>query len=177
MAKMKRRAPKAKKKTVRRATKAAGAKKAKVARARATARPAATRRPAAHARAAAAPRSDALRALAKRIVDLTISGNDDASFALYADNVESVEMGQAPMTGIDAIRQKFTQWRGMVSDSAWDAKSVWVDGNTIVIEWIGRVTLAASGKSVDMREIAVHEVENGKIARERFYYNPAIFQG
>src|SRR6266849_5993559 len=88
-------------------------------------------------RAAAAP--SPLRALAQRIVDLTIKGDDEGSFALYSDTVESVEPGMPPAVGIDAIKQKFTMWRGMVSDSAWQARNVWVDGNTIIIEWTGRV--------------------------------------
>lgn len=121
----------------------------------------------------AAPQVDPVRELAKKIVDLTLSGNDDAAFSLYADDVESVEMGMPPMKGIEAIRQKFAMWHGMVTDSKWTARNVWVDGNTIIIEWVGTVTRAADNKVVDLAEIAVHEIENGKIVRERFYYDPA----
>jgi ketosteroid isomerase-like protein len=126
--------------------------------------------------AAAAPKASPVRALAQRIVDVTLSNNDDAAFALYADTVESTEMGQPPMTGLDAIRQKFAMWRGMITDSAWTAQNVWVDGNTILIEWVGRVTLAANGRQVDLREIAIYEVAGGKIVRERFYYDPSLLR-
>jgi ketosteroid isomerase-like protein len=124
----------------------------------------------------ATPRVDPIRELAKKIVDLTVTNNDEGAFALYADNVISREMGQPPMTGIDAIKQKFAMWRGMVSDSTFRAANVWVDGNTIVIEWDGRVTLAPSGRVVNLQEIAIHEIEGGKIARERFYYDPAVLR-
>ena len=125
--------------------------------------------------AAPAPASAAVAALAKRIVDLTVRGDDEASFALYAPNVESREMGVPPTIGVDALREKFAMWRTMTKEASWQAKNVWTFGNTIVIEWDGRVTLA-SGNTVDMREVAIHEVENGKIARERFYYDRSIFQ-
>jgi ketosteroid isomerase-like protein len=116
------------------------------------------------------------RVLAQRIVDLTVSQDDEGSFALYADRVESVEPGMPPAVGIGAIKQKFTMWRGMVSDSSWQARNVWVDGNTIIIEWTGRVTFAATGKQADLNEVAIHEVENGKIIRERFYYDASALQ-
>ena len=85
-------------------------------------------------------------------------------------------MGMEPTVGLDAIRQKFVMWRSMVSNAEFKARGVWVDGNTIVIEWDGRCTLSANGKVVDLIEVAIHEIENGKIARERFYYNPAVLQ-
>jgi len=123
-----------------------------------------------------AARNEPLRALARKIVDLTVSGNDDATLALYADGVESVEQGMPAMSGIEAIRQKFAMWRGMVTDSRWTARNVWVDGNSIAIEWVGTVTRAADGKVVDLCEVAVHDIENGKIVRERFYYDPAALR-
>ncbi len=114
--------------------------------------------------------------LARRIVDLTIGNDDEAALALYADTIESTEPGGPPAVGLDAIRQKFAMWRGMVGSATWRARNTWVVGNTIIIEWAGRVTFAASGKEVDFNEIAIHEVENGKIARERFYYDRSIVQ-
>jgi len=134
------------------------------------------RRAAATKPAAKRPAPNPVRQLATRIVDLTVSGDDEASLALYANNVESVEMGMPPSFGIDAIKQKFVGWRSMISDARWKARNAWVDANTIVVEWEGTVTLAATGKVVEMKEIAVHEIQNGKIVRERFYYNPGVLQ-
>jgi ketosteroid isomerase-like protein len=52
-----------------------------------------------------------------------------------------------------------------------------VDQNdAIIIEWAGRVTFAATGKMADLNEVAIHEVANGKIVRERFYYDRAALQ-
>jgi len=122
-------------------------------------------------------RNRALRDVAQRIVDLTIANDDEATLALYADNVESKEANNPPSVGIDAIKEKFAMWRGMVSDAAFTPRSVSVDGKTIVIEWEGRVTLASSGRVAEMNEVAVHEIADGKIVRERFYYDPSVLQG
>jgi ketosteroid isomerase-like protein len=122
-------------------------------------------------------RNRALRELAQRIVDLTVANDDAATLALYADNVESREASMPASVGIEAIKQKFAMWRGMVSDAAFTPRSVVADGRTIVIEWDGRVTLAASGRLVDFPEVAVHEIAGGKIVKERFYYDPSLLQG
>jgi ketosteroid isomerase-like protein len=122
------------------------------------------------------PADRAMRELARRIVDLTVANDDEASLALYADDVESTEMGMEPTVGIDAIRQKFVMWRSMVTDAHFTARNVWVDGDTIIIEWVGRVTLAGSGREVDFPEIAIHQIVDGQIARERFYYDPSLLR-
>jgi ketosteroid isomerase-like protein len=117
-----------------------------------------------------------VRELAQRLAELTVNHEDEKAFAFYADNVESSEAGMPAVVGIDAIKQKFAMWRGMVSDSTWRARNVWVDGSAIIIEWAGRITFAATGKQVNFNEVAIHEVENGKIVRERFYYDPSVMQ-
>ena len=117
-----------------------------------------------------------VRALADRIVDLTTSDQGDALFDIYAEDVESIEMNQPTTVGLDAIRQKLEGWNNMVSNPKFTAKNVWVDGNTIIVEWVGDVTLNATGKAATLREIAVHEIKDGKIQRERYYYDPAALQ-
>lgn len=160
-------------KALRSVKKAAPAAKKRTAAKAKPARVAAKPRP---AKPAAPSPGQAMRALAKRIVQLTEASDDQGSFALYGDNIESKEMGMEPTVGLDAIRQKFVMWRNMVSDAKFHARRVWVDGNTIIIEWDGRVTLAANGRQAELAEVAVHEIENGKIVRECYYYNPAALQ-
>ncbi len=140
--------------------------------ARRTAAAAKTARP---KRAASAPARNPVRDLAQRIVDVTINHDDEGAFALYAPNVESVEPGQPPMVGLDAIKQKFAGWHAMAPHATWRARTVSVDGNTIVIEWHGDVTFA-TGKQATLSEVAIHQIENGKIARERFYYDRSALQ-
>lgn len=118
----------------------------------------------------------ALRALAQRIVDVTVSNDEAGMLALYADTIESGEANNPPSVGIQAIKDKFVMWRGMVTEAAFRPRSVLADGKTIAIEWDGRATLAASGRTIDLHEVAVHEIANGKIVRERFYYDPSVLQ-
>jgi len=150
----------------------------KASKGRSAKRSTAKKRPAPKARkksrAAAAPRSsDAVRALARRIVAVTAANDDEATLALYAADVESTEQGQPTMRGIDSIRQKFVGWRNMVSEAHFEPRRVCVDGNTIVIEWVGSVTLAANGKQAQLHEVAIHEIRGGKIAREAYFYDPS----
>jgi ketosteroid isomerase-like protein len=123
-----------------------------------------------------AARPDPMRELAKRIIDVTLANDDEATLALYAANIESAERGGPPMTGIDAIRQKFAMWRGMTSSTVFRVRHVAIADNTIMIEWEGDVVLSPSGKQVLLEEVAVHEIEDGKIVRERFYYDPSVMQ-
>jgi ketosteroid isomerase-like protein len=155
------------------ATKGAIARRAATKPKRAAGKTKRTRTTTRPARKASDP-TTAMRALAQRIVDVTLGDDDEAILGLYAADVESSEAGNPPDVGIDALRAKYVGWRNMTSATAFEPRSVVVDGNVIVIEWLGRVTLAASGRQVDMREVAVHEIRNGKIVREAFYYNPAV---
>jgi ketosteroid isomerase-like protein len=114
-----------------------------------------------------------VHALARRIVAVTLANDDEATLALYPADDESKEQGQPPTRGVDGIRQKFAGWRSMVTDAHFEPRRVCVDGNTIVIEWVGDVTLAASGKRAQLHEVAIHEIRDGKIAREAYFYDPA----
>jgi ketosteroid isomerase-like protein len=52
------------------------------------------------------------------------------------------------------------------------ARNVWTGRNTICIEWDSTVT-TRDGRTVKLNETAIHEIKNGKIQSERYYYNPA----
>ncbi|MBM4247329.1 MAG: nuclear transport factor 2 family protein [Deltaproteobacteria bacterium] len=124
-----------------------------------------------------APTLADLRRIARAIVTATSLSDDKRMLSLYADAVESEEAGQQPTYGIEAIKQKNEQWAKMVSDARWHARNLWADGQTVIIEWEAQLTLRPGGRKVLFRELAVHEVRGGKIARERFYYDPSILGG
>jgi ketosteroid isomerase-like protein len=63
-------------------------------------------------------------------------------------------------------------WHQMTAGMVSKARNVWIGDNTICIEWDSTVTMR-DGRSVKLLETAVHEIKNGKISSERFYYNPA----
>jgi ketosteroid isomerase-like protein len=160
----------AKKKTV--AKKKAPAKKKAVA----VAKPKAAAPAKVVTRTVTTDRNEKLRGLAQRIIDVTVANDEAGMFALYDPAIESQEANNPPVRGLEGLRAKFAQWGEMVSDGAFLPRSVAADGKTIVIEWDGRVTLRTSGRLVELREIAVHEIEGGRIVRERFYYDPSALQ-
>ncbi len=156
--------------------KKAVAKKKAPAKKRAAATPRPAPKPKVVTRTVSTDRNEKLRALAQRIIDVTVANDEAGMFALYDPAIESQEANNPPVQGIEGLRAKFAQWGEMVSDGAFLPRSVAADGKTIVIEWDGRVTLRSSGRLVEMREIAVHEIEGGRIVRERFYYDPSALQ-
>jgi ketosteroid isomerase-like protein len=124
---------------------------------------------------AAAPKKPAvgsdLEALARRIVRAT---QNTALFdlrQLYADGATSREATGDVATGYAGLEAKMKQWESMQMGTTWRPRNVFVKGDTICIEWDATVKLR-DGRTVSLLEVAVHEVKSGKIAAERYYYNP-----
>lgn len=109
-------------------------------------------------------------ALARRIVRATNLETFPLR-ELYAEDCLSEEATGEVARGIAGLEDKLKRWEQMQSGTRWKARNVWTRGNTICIEWDADVHLR-DGRTVQLREIGVHEIRNGKIAAERFYYNP-----
>jgi len=131
----------------------------------------ARKKPAKSARARKPARSASpIEALARKIVRATSL----PVFPLreyYTDDAVSEEASGAVSRGIAELEEKLKGWEQMQSGTKWKARNVWCRGNTICIEWDAEVTMR-DGRTVSLREIGVHEIRGGKIAAERFYYNP-----
>jgi ketosteroid isomerase-like protein len=141
--------------------------KAKKKLAKAPSKRARAAKPKARAKVSAGSRLDAL---ARKIVRAT----SQPTFPLreyYTEDCVSEEATGDVSRGIAALEEKMVRWEQMQTGTRWKARNVWCKGNTICIEWDAAVTLR-DGRTVALREIGVHEIKNGKIAVERFYYNP-----
>ena len=120
--------------------------------------------------AKAKPKASGIDALARKIVRAT--QQPDFPFAtLYTVDCTSAEPMGEPARGHAGLEEKNARWAQMQSKSVWTARNVWTGKSTICIEWDGEVTLR-DGRQVTLREIAVHEIRDGKIQHERYYYNP-----
>ncbi|TKR30442.1 nuclear transport factor 2 family protein [Luteimonas gilva] len=116
--------------------------------------------------------------IAKRLVELCREGKyEQAQDELYAQDAVSVEMEGSPgggagnVKGLDAIREKGRKWQesietihgGSVGDPVvagdWFSVAMGIDAT---YKGIGRM---------DMKEICVYQVRDGKIAHEQFFYN------
>jgi ketosteroid isomerase-like protein len=136
----------------------------------------ARRAPAKIAKKKAAPKQAAasgIEALAKEIVRLTqLPGFGKAELAqLYNPDCTSVEASGQTAVGYAGLEEKLKGWEQMQSGTSWKPRNVWTGRNTVCIEWDATVNLR-DGRTVQLREIGIHEIKNGKIQRERFYYNP-----
>lgn len=119
---------------------------------------------------AKAGKASSLDALAKRIVAATQGGEFDLR-ELYAEDCVSVEAAGDTATGIAGLEQKLARWQTMQTGTRWKPRHVWTGGDTICIEWDAEVDLR-DGRTVPLPEVAIHQVKDGKIVSERYYYNP-----
>jgi ketosteroid isomerase-like protein len=125
----------------------------------------------------AAPKKAAgsgLEALARKIVKMSQAPTFGAAEIreLYAPDAVSVEASGNTATGYAGLEEKMKGWEQMTSSMVANARNVWTGKNTICIEWDSTVT-TRDGRTVKLVEVAVHEIKNGKIQSERYYYNPA----
>jgi len=91
----------------------------------------------------------------------------------YAPQATMQENTQTPLrTGLPALlegeRQALARFKIVHHHQA---PSFLVDGNRAAINWIFEIT-EQSGKHYVLDEIAYQEWQDGKIIRERFYYDP-----
>ena len=129
------------------------------------------RRRAGKARAKAKkPAGGGIEALARKIVRAT-NVTEFPLRAFYTEDAVSEEATGDVSRGIAGLEDKLKRWEQMQSGTKWKARNVWTRGNTICIEWDAAVTMR-DGRTVQLREIGVHEIKGGKIKAERFYYNP-----
>ena len=117
-------------------------------------------------------------AVAKRLVELCRKGeHEQAQRELYAQDAVSIEMAGAPAgalgdaQGLQAIYEKGRQFAAMVE--AVHANSVSepvVAGNWFSVSMTMDVTFRGRGR-VQMTEICVYQVRDGKVVREQFFYD------
>jgi ketosteroid isomerase-like protein len=114
-----------------------------------------------------------------RLVELCkAQKNMQAVEELYDKNVESIEPWadeSFPQVtkGIDGIKKKHEWWFSEVTYHSGDVKGPFIHGD----DQFGAifdmdVTMKSSNQRMKMTELAIYEVKNGKIVRERFYCPP-----
>lgn len=114
--------------------------------------------------------------IAQDLVNLCRAGkNMEAIDKYYSDNIVSVESMSAPgmpaeMKGIDAVRGKNQWWLENHEIHSGEANGPYVGDNKFAVEFKYDVTQKASGKRMQMNEMALYTVEGGKIVHEHFFY-------
>jgi ketosteroid isomerase-like protein len=117
--------------------------------------------------------------VANELVTLCRQGkNLEAISALYSPDIVSIEpVGNeqmpATMKGIDAIRGKNEWW--IANNEVHDASLAgpFVGEHQFATHATYDVTFKPSGQRVQMAEMALYTVKDGKIVEEQFFYNAA----
>jgi len=120
----------------------------------------------------------ATAAVAEELADLCRAGkNLDAVNKLYSPKVVSIEPVGSPempaeMRGIDAIRKKNEWWYANNDIHSVEADGPFIGhGDQFAMHYTWDVTAKQTGKRITMSEMALYTVQDGKIAREQFFYH------
>ena len=113
--------------------------------------------------------------IAARLAELVGRGEFDAAQReLFAEDAVSIEQQasdsfQKETKGLRAIIEKGHKWASLVEHvHSCSASSALVAGNAIALTLTMDITMRGSGR-MQLAEICVYEVKNGKIASERFF--------
>ncbi len=115
--------------------------------------------------------------IAKDLVNLCRNGkNMDAISKYYSDNIVSLEAANFPgmpnpTKGLEAVKNKNQWWLDNHEIHRAEANGPYIGENQFAVEFNFDVTEKASGKRLQMNEMALYTVEGGKIVHEHFFYN------
>jgi len=112
-----------------------------------------------------------LPALARKIVRATRQPQRFDLRDLYAEGAVSREATGAIATGLAELEAKLAAWDAMQERSEWVPRKVFTEGDSICIEWDATVWMR-DRRVIPFSEVAIHEVRDGKIVAERYYYDP-----
>jgi hypothetical protein len=114
--------------------------------------------------------------IGKRYVSLCQQGKSDVCLdELYAKNAVSVEAAPPPgmdrtAKGLDAIRAKGKGWQASHVVHRAEVTGPFPSENRFAVRFVFDITDKPSGKRMTMDEVGLFTIENGKIAREEFFY-------
>lgn len=112
--------------------------------------------------------------VATKLVELCRNGEwRNALDDLYAKDIVSVEAGEmenmpAEMRGIDQVRGKTDWWEKNMEVHSAKVSGPFVARDTFVVQFDIDVTDKASKKRMQMSEVGIYTVKDGKVAREEF---------
>jgi hypothetical protein len=112
--------------------------------------------------------------VAKKVVELTRKQAwREALDTLYDKDIVSVEArgmegGSPEMRGIDAVRKKTDWWEQNMQVHSFKANGPFVAHDRFVVQYDADVTDKNSKQRIQLSEVGVYTVKNGKIVREEF---------
>lgn len=102
--------------------------------------------------------------------------NKEAFDLLYAPDAVSVEAGAQPgmdaeVRGLAAIKAKSEWWFANHEVHSFGVTGPWPHGDRFILGFQIDVTNKPSGQRMQMEEMALYTVQQGKIVREEFFYD------
>ncbi len=115
--------------------------------------------------------------VANRLVELCRTGqHEQAVQELYAPDIVSVEPEGAPnrmVTGLSAIAEKSKKFESMIEKvNKSSVSDPIVAENFFSCNMLMNIQMKGAPVAIDMDEICVYTVHQGKIVREEFFYTP-----
>lgn len=115
--------------------------------------------------------------VANRLVELCRDNKwEQCIQELYSPEILSIEPEGSTLgtvQGLEAIAQKAKQWEGMIEQfHSGEISDPIVAENFFSITMKSKVTMKGMSESMDMDEVCVYRVDNGKVVTEQFFYTP-----
>lgn len=114
------------------------------------------------------------QAIAEDLVALCKAGKfDEAGEKYWAEDVLSVEAmpgDMAEVRGKDAVRGKGEWWSANHEVHGSEVQGPYVNGDQFVVRFKMDLTQKQTGSRMNMDEVGVYTVKDGKIVEERFFY-------
>lgn len=116
--------------------------------------------------------------IGRKLVELCRQGrNLEALDTLYANDAVSVEALPMPgmpaeLRGIAEIKQKVMTWYANHDIHAATVSGPWPHGDRFIIGFQHDVTNRTTGRRLQLDEVALYTVRDGRIVREEFFYEP-----
>ena len=115
--------------------------------------------------------------VANRLVALFREGKYEQVFQeLYSPDIVSKEPEGGPwgtVQGFDAIAKKGKEWNEMVTEfHSSEISEPIVAENFFSLTMKSKVSMKGMDQPIDMDEVCVYKVENGKVVLEQFFYTP-----
>ena len=115
--------------------------------------------------------------IGKQLAELCRQGrNLDALNTLFADELVSVEAGVPPgrsreAKGLDAVKAKSAWWIENHEIHSASVTGPWPHDDKFILGFKYDITNKPSGQRMQIDEMALYHVANGKIVREEFFYS------
>lgn len=114
-----------------------------------------------------------IREIADDMVAMAKAGDFHIGEKYWADDVVSIEPMDGPMArlvGREAVLGKTIWWYANHEVHGSETFGPYVNGDQIAIRWTIDVTAKESGERMQMDEVALYTIVDGRIAEERFFY-------